>query len=108
LRSIHQLFNLSLVNKNDLKYLHEAQIAHQCLVSQLGIFLEFRHFEQKKLGNLSFEILHRPNLLLESKSKTRQDLFALISNQLKQRRTFLAVESYFGVTSSNMFFLKGT
>jgi hypothetical protein len=108
LRSIHQLFNLGLVNKNDLKYLHETQIAHQCLVSKLAIFLEFRHLEQKKLGNLSFEILHRPNLLLESKSKTRQDLFALISNQLKQSRTYLAVESCFGVTSSNMFFLKGT
>lgn len=103
LRTNHQLFNLGLVKKNGLKDLHDTQITHQCLVSKLAFFLELQNLAQKRLGNLSFEIINRPNLLLETRNETRQDLFALFLNQLKQHRTFFRFRSYFGVTSSYIF-----
>lgn len=101
-----QVFNLGLVKKHDLNRLHETQISYQCLVAKLAFFLELRNLEQKKLENSSFEILDRPNLLLESRSETGQDFFALFSNHFKQNGTFLEFGAYDGVAFSNTFLLE--
>ena len=100
------MFNLGLVKKNDLNHLHKTQIAHHCLVSKLDFFLVLRDYAQKNLENSIPEILNSPNLLLESKSETGQDLFAIFSNEFKQDGTFLEFGAYDGVTLSNTYLLE--
>lgn len=106
MKTILQLFNLGLVKKHDLNRLHETQISYQCLIGKLAFFLDYEILNKKNLENSSFEILDWPNLLLESRSETGQDLFALFSNQLKQGGTFLEFGAYDGVTFSNTHLLE--
>lgn len=94
------------MKKHDLNRLHETQFSYQCLVRKLAFFLELRNLEQKNLDNSSFEILDRPNLVLESRSETGQDLFALFSNHFKQGGTFLEFGAYDGLTLSNSWLLE--
>jgi FkbM family methyltransferase len=106
LRRIFSMFNLGLVKRNDLNYLRQTQIAHQCLVNKLDFFLDLQDRAQKKSESSSFEILNQPNLLLESKSENGQDLFALFANKFKRHGTFLEFGAYDGITFSNTFLLE--
>ena len=100
------MFNLGLVKRNDLNFLRQTQIAHQCLVNKLDFFLELQDRAPKNPESSSFEILNQPNLLLESKSENGQDLFALFANKFKRDGTFLEFGAYDGVTFSNTFLLE--
>jgi hypothetical protein len=47
LRRLFSTFNLGLVKRNDLNFLRQTQIAHQCLVNKLDFFIEPQDRAQK-------------------------------------------------------------
>lgn len=71
-----------------------------------SFFLELLSFEQKNLENSNFKISNQANLLLESRSESGQDLFALFSNSFKKGGTFLDFGAYDGLYFSNSWLLE--
>ena len=106
LRKIFQIFNLGLIKNKDLNNLQSIYIEHTSLVNKLNFFIELRDKLSMNSENSNIEYLKDSRLLIESKSETGQDFFALSASNFKQGGTFIEFGAYDGINFSNTYLLE--
>jgi FkbM family methyltransferase len=106
LRKIFQIFNLGLIKNKDLNNLQSIYIEHISLINKMNFFIELRDTLSMNLENSNIEYLKDSRLLIESKSETGQDFFALSASNFKQGGTFIEFGAYDGINFSNTYLLE--